>query len=81
MSIDWEGTLGSTSYEDAVDIAARALEKMKEREMEAEEEQHGEKEDADESVEEVELTKNATSAKMKNEVIGCIDDMDDEEFN
>lgn len=81
MGIDWEGTLGSTSYEDAVDIAARALEKMKEREMEAEEEQHGEKEDADESVEEVELTENATSAKMKNEVIGCIDDMDDEEFN
>lgn len=38
MGFDWEDILGDTSYEDAVDIAARALEKMQDDELEPEEE-------------------------------------------
>lgn len=37
MGFDWEDTLGDMDYEDAVDIAARALEKMQDDELEQEE--------------------------------------------
>ena len=38
MGFDWEEILGDTSYEDAVDMAAEALEKMQDDELEPEEE-------------------------------------------
>ena len=36
MGFDWEATLGETSYEEAVEIAEKSLERLKEQEMELE---------------------------------------------
>lgn len=71
MGFDWEDTLGDTSYEDAVDMAARALEKMQEDELELEAEVQDGEEDVENTEGSAEVTEaqteHATSTEQKTE--------------
>ena len=92
MGFDWEDTLGDTSYEDAVDIAARALEKMQEDELELEEEAQDGEADEENTEGSAEVTEaqmeHATSTEQKAENVrvtkqpttgaGFMDGFDDE---
>lgn len=93
MGFDWEDTLGDTVYEDAVDMAAQALEKMQENKLALEEEaQEGEadSEDAEacEAVTQKSTLEQLTNAEQKSEKVctkeqsstggGFMDGCDDE---
>lgn len=92
MGFDWEEVLGDTDYEDAVDMAAQALEKMQDDELEPEEEAQDGEADAENTEGSAEVTEaqteHATSVDQKSENVcakkqpstgaGFMDGCDDE---